>query len=220
MKTQLTRGAVVALLLAGGSLLLAGNGEAQAREGRISAGTTLAQQPVDLSGTWKLNADKSDAPRNMGGNRGNRAGRSPRADGRPGRGQAQQLDRPGCEFRGARGKAGSRGPSGRQGERPRKRELTINQTDATVTVTRGRNRAVTITPDGQTVTEQARRGEAQITAKWEGEVLVVERSGPRGGTMTKSYQLSADGQQLTVTHKLEGCPTKESVEFRTVFDKT
>jgi hypothetical protein len=38
--------------------------------------------------------------------------------------------------------------------------------------------------------------------------------------MTKSYQLSADGQQLTVTHKLEGCPIKESVEFRTVFDKT
>ena len=83
----------------------------------------------------------------------------------------------------------------------------------------GARRSMTITPDGQTVTQEGRRGEHQITAKWEGQVLVVVHSGPRGGTMTRSFELSADGQQRFLTHKLEGGPIEEPVEFRIVFDK-
>ena len=133
---------------------------------------------------------------------------------------AERLNRPGCEPRGARGKAGSDGRRGREGERPRNRGLTITQTDKAVTVSHGPRRSVTLTPDGQTVTKQGRGGERQIIAKWEGDVLVVEHSGPRGGTMTRSFELSADGQQLILTHKLEGGPIEEPVEFRIVFDKT
>ena len=89
-----------------------------------------------------------------------------------------------------------------------------------MTVSHGPRRSITFTPDGQTVSKQGRRGQAEVTAKWEGEVLIVKGSGPRGGTMTRSFALSADGQQLIVTHQMKGHPTKEPVEFRTVFDKT
>jgi len=37
--------------------------------------------------------------------------------------------------------------------------------------------------------------------------------------MTRSFQLSADGQQLIVTHKLEGGPIEDPVEFRIAFNR-
>ena len=89
-----------------------------------------------------------------------------------------------------------------------------------MTLSHGPRRSVTLTPDGQPVTKEGRRGEHQVTAQWEGEALVVVHSRPRGGTMTRSFELSADGQQLILTHKLEGGPVEEPVEFRIVFDKT
>jgi len=209
MKTQLTRGAALALLLAGGSLMLAGCSETQALESELSAASSaLVQHPVDLSGTWKVNADASDDPREV---LGNRRGQGPRA-GIRGDSTGKGVRRPG----------GRGGPGGRFGEGPRggsRGELTISQTDETVTLSHGSRRSMTITPDGQPVTQQGRGGERQVTAKWEGEVLVVEHSGPRGGTMTRFFELSADGQQLILTHKLEGGPAQEPMEFRVVFDK-
>ena len=213
MRTQLTRGATLALLLTGGSLVMAGCGETQALENELNAvtgGTALVQHPVDLSGTWKVNTDASDDPREV---LGNLRGQGPRAGARG--------DSAGRGFRRPGGRAGQGGPGGRLGEGQRNRgQLTITQTDETVTLSHGPRRSITLTPDGQTVSKQGRRGQAEVTAKWEGEVLVVEGSGPRGGTMTRSFALSADGQQLIVTHKMKGRTTKEPVEFRTVFDKT
>ncbi|NNG16625.1 MAG: hypothetical protein HKM89_09100 [Gemmatimonadales bacterium] len=213
MRTQLTRSATLALLLAGGSLILAGCSETQALESELNAasgGTALVQHPVDLSGTWKVNTDVSDDPREM---LGNRRGQGPRA-GAPADSGQRGFRRPG-------GRAGRPGAAGRRGEGPRSRgELTITQTDETVTLSHGARRSVTLTPDGQPVTKQGRGGERQVIAKWEGSVLVVEHSGPRGGTMTRSFELSADGQQLVLSHKLEGGPIEEPVEFRIVFDKT
>jgi hypothetical protein len=208
MKTQLTRGAALALLLAGGSLILASCSETQALESELSAASSaLVQHPVDLSGTWKVNTDASDDPREVLGNRRGRGFRAGARGDSAGR-------RPG-------GQAGRPGPGGRRGEGQQNRgELTISQTDETVTLSHGSTRSITITPDGQPVTKQGRGGERQVTAKWEGEILVVAHSGPRGGTMTRFFELSADGQQLILTHKLEGGPTEEPVEFRTVFDKT
>lgn len=211
MKTQLTRGAALALLLAGGSLMLAGCSETQALESELSASSTaLVQHPVDLSGTWKVNTDASDDPREVLGNRRGRGFRAGAREDSAGRG----LRRPG-------GQADRPGPGGRRGDGGQNRgELTISQTDETVTLSHGSRRSITLTPDGQPVTKQGRGGERQVTAKWEGEILVVAHSGPRGGTMTRFFELSADGQQLILTHKLEGGSTEEPVEFRTVFDKT
>lgn len=212
MRVQFTRGATLALLLAGGSLLLASCSETQALESEpdaVTGSAALVQHPVDLSGTWKVNTDESDDPREV---LGSRRGQGPRAGARG--------DSAGRGFRRPGGRGGPR-PGGRFGEGQQRRgELTITQTDDSVILSHGGRRSITITPDGQTVTKEGRRGEHQITGKWEGQVLVVVHSGPRGETMTRSFELSADGQQLFLTHKLEGGPIEEPVEFRIVFDKT
>jgi hypothetical protein len=215
MKTQLTRGATLALLLAGGSFLLAGCSETQALESELntaSSDAALVQHPVDLSGTWKVDTAASDDPREV---LGNRRGQGPRAGVR-GDSSGRSFRRPG-----GRGGRGGPRPVGRFGAGHEQRgELTISQTSETVILSHGPRRSVTLTPDGQTVTKQGRGGERQVTAKWEGEVLVVVHSGPRGGTMTRSFELSPDGQQLFLTHKLEGGPIEEPVEFRVVFNKS
>jgi len=206
MTRRFIRGAAATLILAGGSLLFFACSESQALESELNAangGQALVQHPVDLSGTWKLNPDASDNPREV---LGNRRGQGPRAGARP--------------DSGTRGFRGPGGPGARRGGGPGDRTLTITQTDQTVTLSHGPRRSISFTPNGQAVTKEGRGGEHQVTATWEGEVLVVEHSGPRGGTMTRSFQLSADGQQLIVTNKISGGPSGETVEFRTVFDKT
>ena len=206
MTRRFIRGAAATLILAGGSLLLFGCSESQALESELNAangGRVLVQHPVDLSGTWELNPDASDNPREV---LGNRRGQGPRAGARSDSG-ARGFGRPGR-------------PEGRRGGGTGDRVLTITQADETVTLTHGPRRSISFTPNGVAVTKQGRGGERQVTAKWEGEVLVVEHSGPRGGSMTRSFQLSADGQQLIVTTKLAGGPSAETVEFHTVFDKS
>jgi len=103
MTKQFIRGAAATLLLAGGSLLFLGCSESQALESELNAvtGQALVQHPVDLSGTWKLNPDASDNPREL---LGNRRGQGPRAGARPDSG-ARGVRRPGRPGAG-RGSAG------------------------------------------------------------------------------------------------------------------
>ena len=168
----------------------------------LEANTSLAAaQNAGLSGTWQLNLEESDDPRERFG------------DGEEGR--------PGFGRRARRGAGGPRDP-GAEGGPPgggRRGELVIVQDESTVTITHG-PRSATLYTDGRTETREVRRGQVEATATYEkGAVLVIERSFSGGATMTRTFTLSDDERQLFVTHQIDIPERARSGEFRMVFDR-
>ncbi len=129
----------------------------------------------------------------------------------------------------------SEGPGGQmhdgQGRRrgPRRRmgggELVITQDESSVTFSgggrggRGGSVTQTFPTDGSTVTRETARGQVEITASLDGDVLVMERSSSDGATATQSFTPSDDGQQLFVTNNMQHPDRDEVVEFRLVYDR-
>jgi hypothetical protein len=138
-----------------------------------------AQSKPDFSGSWTVNAEKSDPPpqRGGGGGAGGGGGRAGGGGGRMGGGPA--------------------GP------------LTIKQTASDLAITtEGRNGPVTSTYklDGtESSNEMPGRGGASMTvkstAKWDGSKIVIATTRDMGGnsmTITETRSLSADGKEMTV----------------------
>jgi hypothetical protein len=78
--------------------------------------------------------------------------------------------------------------------------MTIKQTAAEMTITRGQNN-LTYKLDGTESVNQGRGGEMKSTAKFDGAKLVIKTSmeSPNGAMeTTATYSLSADGKELTV----------------------
>jgi len=164
--------------------------------------TVAATDARDLSGTWILNPDQSDRPERPAGDPGIRG----------------ELRRPPG---GGAGPGGRSGPDGRAGAA---REFVITQTDSTVTLTDARGRALTLYPDGRDVSREiVRDGETvtvRITAEWDGDRLVVARSGGLlGGTVTESFERSPDGAQLLVDVRIQNHRLPEPMTLRRVYDK-
>lgn len=167
----------------------AGCSDAVGSEPELDAAFAVAGQ-LDMSGSWKFNAEASERPPRPAGDRGGVEG-TPRHR----------------RF----GPHGPRGPAGSA--------LRITQTDSTITFAHGTGRAHTIFTDGRTVEREARHGgRLQLQAFWSDDGLVVQRTGERG-TMRRTYSLSAGGEQLYVQIHLERDGLTEPVEFRHVFDR-
>lgn len=167
----------------------------------LEASTSLAAaQDTGLSGSWQLNLEESDDPRERFGDRED----GPRGFGR----------------RGRRG-AGPSGP-GAEGGPPhgvRRGQLVIASDESTVTITRGRGTR-TFHTDGRTETRDGWRGQIRTTATYDqGGVLVIESSFGDAAKMTRTFTLSADGSQLFITHQINVPERDRSAEFRTVFDR-
>src|SRR5208282_432816 len=174
-----------------------------------------------LAGTWKLNKDQSDDPRQKmqqamgnsgdGQGQGNGNGGDANGGGRPGRGQG--------------GQGGPGGPGGMMNEWA---QLTVTQLDANVKITgaSGRLLGTTTPPDPATDSKGdadasnangAGQGGPRRTppvAQWQGNQLVAAG---RGGT-TRTYELSADGKQLYVTTKITNERLTQPVTYRLVYD--
>jgi hypothetical protein len=209
-------GAAALILTASG---LAGQSAAarQASEPASQAAPAQAAKP-SLAGTWKLNKDQSDDPRqkmqqvmgNSGGNQGegNGNGGAANGGGRPGRG-------PG-------------GPGGPGGMMTEWAQLTVTQLDANVKITgaSGRLLATTTPPDpsadskGDADASNANGGgqggprHTPPVAQWQGNQLVAAG---RGGT-TRTFELSPDGKQLIITTKIMNERLTEPVSYRLVYD--
>lgn len=201
-------GAAALMLPASG---LAGRSAAGAQPASQAA-TSQAAKP-SLAGTWKLNKDQSDDPRqkmqqamgNSGENQGE--GNGNRGEGRPGRG-------PG-------------GPGGMMNEFSR---LTITQLDANVKITGASGHLVaTTTPpdsaaepksDSNASNGEGQRGERRTppVAQWHDNQLVANGRGFGGGTTTRTFELSPDGKQLYVTTKITSERFSQPVTYRLVYD--
>ena len=212
-------GAAALLLPPAGFIASAATAVPVSQTGSQDASSQAAKP--NLAGTWKLNKDQSDDPRQkmqeamggggQGGGQGQSEGGNPnRGEGRPGRGG---------------------GPNGMMAEWA---QLTVTQLDANVKVTgaSGRTLANTAPPDTSAKSDDnsnrsganenggQRRMGPPAQAQWQGNQLVVNGRGfGGGGTMTRTYELSPDGKQLYVTTKIANERFSQPVTYRLVYDK-
>ncbi len=165
-----------------------------------AANTSLAASDQSgLSGSWVLNLNESDDPREQFGSREDRLRRR----------RSGSLD---AEGEGPRRGSGGGLRAGRQFE--------ITQDDGSVTFTRGNGLSRTLETDGQIITRELSGGEVEIRAFWSDGDLVIERTRSEGGAFTQTYSLSDDGTQLFLTIRVEHDRLDEPIEFRLVYDRS
>jgi hypothetical protein len=118
---------------------------------------------------------------------------------------------------------------GQEGEndqdRERMRELlappnsmTITQKGAEVDLTDDHNRKITFFTDGRKAEKSKDVNNQQIAAHWDGNRLVTDEKNPRGGKMSRTYELSYDGKQLNETLRLSVGRSNAQVNIRYVYD--
>jgi hypothetical protein len=181
----------------------------------------------NLAGTWTLNKDQSDDPRqkmhaamqNGGGNGGPGGGGG-------GGGYGGGWNR--GEGGGGGGRGEGRGQGG--GMMNDLSQLTITQTDTSVKVTGESGRVLAVysakSANGSDTGSSANSGadssgnEEGYTppqAQWQGSQLVAVQQ-QRAGTVTRTFEMSSDGKQLYVTTKMDSQRFSQPVTFRLVYD--
>lgn len=181
-----------------------------------------------LAGTWTLNKDKSDDPREkmrqaMGG----------------GNGEGGNGNGGGFGGGGGRGMGGGRRSGGGQGDMNAEfSQLTIAQTATSAKVTGSSGRVLaqyssdapaqpansagssnSNSPDADNSGDNGPRGNfGPAPAEWQGNQLVATLQGRRGGSTTRTYELSPDGSQLYVTTTIDNPRFQGNITFRFVYD--
>lgn len=195
---------------------------------------TLAVGDAVLSGTWKINRDESDDPREklrsamqdrdqngpMGGHGG--MGGSGVGIGIPGIGGIGGMGRP----RG--GPAGQRGSgAGSEEQRSRLRDLVqasdqlkIVQKGPEIDVTDADSRERTLFTDGRKIAKAKEDAtQTQVKAHWDHGTLVTEEKGPDGEKISHAYEITGDGKQLADTLTLESKHLNTPIIVRSLYDK-
>lgn len=219
----------------GGALVLfcAGTAGAQAPPGPIS-GTppSASDQPAarpdpppnnrwknpdkpNLAGAWKLNQDESDDPRrktqqSSGNSGGGGMGGQHGGWGLGGPGGVGVYHGGGGHNQQAQDQAGSMMDEFSQ--------LTIEQTDATVRVKDSGNQLVAQYPMSSDNSNDKDKDAKNNSSQWQSGQLVVVTQGKHGGKITRRYTLSADGDQLFVTTRIDKNGSDTPVMFRFVYD--
>jgi len=183
--------------------------------GSLQADTSLAAERPDFSGSWQLNEERSENPRDkmmekMGGGRG----------------------RGGSGGMGGGGMRGGGGPGGRGGgsredvqarfearsERIKALEILHEDPELVIGFSDGSKR--TIYTDGREVSENVAAGVFESKTKWKGNsYLVFKLESPNGAEITEIYELDVSGDLLFVTTKLEGEGRRPDVSFKRVYDR-
>jgi hypothetical protein len=167
----------------------------------------------NLAGAWKLNQDESDDPRQ----------RTQQSQGNSG-GGGTGGQHGGWGVGGPGGVGVYHGGGGRNQQAQDQvstmmeefSQLTVEQTDASVRVKNSSNQLVAQFPMGS---ENSNDKEAKNnSSQWQSGQLVVVSQGKHGGKITRRYTLSADGDQLFVTTRIDKNGSDPPVMFRFVYD--
>lgn len=182
--------------------------------GVLLAVASLAAEQPDFSGTWKLNQELSENPRekmaeSMSKGRGGEGG------GRGGGGMGGGMRGGG----GGRG-GGREGMEERLGEREaRIQQIVIDHEDPTFRIRLADDSENVFYTDGR-MTEDLEAGLLEATASWKkGRRIDIERESPQGAAITEKYELSDDGSQLFVKTKIEGSGRMPKITFQRVYDQ-
>jgi hypothetical protein len=144
----------------------------------------------NLGGTWKLNKDQSDNPQE----------KIQEAGGFGGRG--------GGMGRGRRG-------GGNGGMMSGLSQLKIEQSGSSIKIANADGREIAQYPSSGSSSGSSG---ATPAAEWHGAQLVSTTEGRRGGSVTRTFELSPDGKQLYVTTKIENPRLQQPVSIRFVYD--
>jgi hypothetical protein len=191
-------------------------------------------EPV-LNGTWKLNRDQSDDPREklrsamqdrdqngpMGGHGGMGGGGV--TMGVPGIGVGG-MGRP----RGGPGGGMGRGQgAGSEDQRARLRDLVeapdqlrVAQKGPEIDMTDTQSRVRTLFTDGRKVEKPKKDSDhTQVKAHWERGTLVTEEKGPNGEKVSHSYEMVGEAKQLADTLTIESKKLNTPIIVRSVYDR-
>jgi len=216
------------------ALTIPGSVRAQAPAGPLPAAQPQTSSPATASpqnqprvetrtsilGRWKLNRDESDDPR--------KKMEDARTSGasRPRNGSGVSI--------GGFPIGGHGGYGGRSGESEEDRQrtydfimpansLTLEQKDPEnpeVDVTDDQSRKRALFTDGRKVQKADSKDDnyQEIAAHWDGSRLVTDEKSPRGGKMSRTFELSYDGAQLYETLRLTAGRSNTSLDVRYVYD--
>jgi len=185
-----------------------------ANSAKAAALQTQSAAKPNLAGQWKLNKDQSDDPRQ----------KMQEAMAANGQGGGRGAGGGGGRRGGGQGQGGPGGPGGMMNDLA---QLTIVETDTSVKVSSASGRVLAAYPEDQQAAKPSSNGgnpddDARTytppVAKWQGSQLVASMQGRRGGSTTRTYELSSDGKQLIVTTKMQNPRFTQPVTFRLVYD--
>ncbi len=165
-----------------------------------------------ILGAWKLNRDESDDPRDR---------------------TQESRGSNGGSYGGRRGSGGWPGGGGRHGgyggesdeERQKMHELlsppasmTFSATGAEVDLLDDHDRKRAFLTDGRKLQKSKDYNYQEIAAKWDGNRLVTDEKSPRGGKMSRIFELSPDGRQLYENLRIESSGRSRSLDMHYVYD--
>lgn len=184
-----------------------------------------------FAGTWKLNRDQSDDPRQKleqasnGGGGGWGQGPSGGGGGWGRPGGWGGWGGPGTGGGGGWNRGGSPFPDDGALDMSDFSQLTIEQSGsaAKVTGSTGRVLAQYVADNGgaksdKNASKKNKDNSSTPAAHWQGDELVTTVNGPRGTKTTRIYELSPNGKQLYVTTRLDNPRLNQTVNIRFVYD--
>lgn len=191
----------------------------------------------NLTGSWRLNHDKSDDARqkleearaSSTEQRGEEGGHGGWGDHRGGGGWSETY--PGGGGPGGGGTWGGRRRGGEQSgeagsqQRPMQdvfaapETLVISYIEPELSLTEDSGRVETFYTDGRKVKEEEPwGGTATVKAQWKDQQVVVERDMNRGRKLLETFALAPDGKELYVTLRVENPHFNEPVTIRRVYE--
>jgi hypothetical protein len=101
------------------------------------------------------------------------------------------------------------------------RSLTVAEAtkNVEVDVFDDQERKTAIFTDGRKLQKSKDNANQEIAAHWEGNRLVTDEKTPRGGKMSRTYELSYDGTQMYETVRMTHGRSNSQVSIRYVYDQ-
>jgi hypothetical protein len=183
----------------------------------LSVGSVLlAAGPGDFSGSWKLNREASDDPKQV---MEEAAKNAPPAASSGGRGHGMHHHGGSSQTEGGRPERESGATPDGETLMAGLDALKIEHHDPELLITDSLGRGHVLYTDGRKIEEQDdSRGKTKIRAQWTDGHVVIKWEPEHGPTVTETYWVTADGKQLTVSTQLEGKGRMPKVTIRRVYD--
>ncbi len=198
-----------------GPIMAAPSQPAAATAAKGSNPAPLSAPRTTILGAWKFNVDDSDDPSrrrqdSRGSNGGNSGGHGRMGGGYPGGGHG--------------GYGGHRGGESDE-DRQKMHELftpakaiKLSMTGAEVDLVDDRDRKRAFVTDGRKLQKSKDDKYQEIAAKFDGNRLVTDEKNPRGGKMSRTFELSYDGRQLYETLHMTTGRNNTPLVIRYVYD--
>jgi hypothetical protein len=121
---------------------------------------------------------------------------------------------------------GGRGGGGESDEERQKmhelftpaRAITLSMTGAEVDLVDDRDRKRAFMTDGRKLQKSKDENYQEIAAKFDGKRLVTDEKSPRGGKMSRTFELSSDGRELYETLHMTTGRNNTPLDIRYVYD--